>query len=84
MASMAALLAVEVVPALAQSATTDQPSWTAVADNSAAGSVHAPNYDQAQTTLHGGAHIGDGSRPDYLMHQRELQNMPGYSVGGNG
>ena len=83
-AGVVALLAAEVVPALAQSATTDQPGWTAVADSSAAGSVRASNYGQAQTALHSGAHIGDGSRPDYLMHQQELETMPGYSVGGNG
>ncbi len=83
-ASLAALLAAEAVPALAQSATTSQPGWAAVADNGAAGSVQAPNDSLAQPAISSGVHVGDGSRPDYLRHKQELRDLPGYSVSGNG
>lgn len=84
-ASVAAGLAAGAVPALAQPTTTGQPGWRRIANNEAAGSVQAQNdspspyYSQSQPAIGNGAHVGDGSRPDYLLHQHELQNMPGYS-----
>ncbi len=83
-ASIAAGLAAGAVPAFAQSATTNPPGRFATADNGAASPVQPQNYDQAQTAISDDAHVGDGSRPDYLLHQRELRNMPGYSIPGNG
>jgi hypothetical protein len=91
-ASMAAGLAAGAVPAFAQSVTIRQPGSTASAANGAAGSVQAQNHygaqvplgDPAQVPISNDAHIGSGSGPDYLAHQRELQNMPGYNIGGNG
>ena len=91
-ASMAAGLAAGAAPAFAQSATTSQPGSTASAYNGAAGSVQAQNHygtqvplsEQAPAPMTNDAHIGSGSGPDYLAHQRELQNMPGYNIGGNG
>ncbi|HUN43520.1 MAG TPA: hypothetical protein VMU81_24760 [Acetobacteraceae bacterium] len=88
-ASMAAGLAAGAVPAFAQSAMTNQPGPTASAYN---GAVEAQNHYQAQVPLSTqaqdpvsvGAHIGSGSGDDYVMHQRELMNMPGYNIGGNG
>ncbi len=84
-ASMAAGLAAGAVPAFAQSATTSQPGWAAAANNGAPGWGQAPNYyTQAPTPDISDAHTGDGSGRDYLRQQQELQNMPGYSIGGNG
>jgi opacity protein-like surface antigen len=95
-ASVAVGLGAGVVPAFAQSATASQPGWPATANNEAAGSVQAqyytqsphytlsPDYTPSQPAISDGAHVGDGSRPEYQLHQHELQNMPGYSVGGNG
>ena len=98
--SMAAGLAVCAVPAFAQSATTSQPGWAAPANNGAAGSVQAQNFNQAQGaisngaisngagadpgTFGSGAHVGSGSGPNYIMHQQQLLGMPGYSITGNG
>jgi hypothetical protein len=56
----------------------------ATADNGATGSVQVQNYNQAPAAISNDAHVGDGSRPDYLMHQQVLRNMPGYSIPGNG
>jgi hypothetical protein len=87
-ASLAAGLAAGAVPAFAQSATTSQPGWVATDDNGAAASVQAlnytqsPNYTQSQPTISTAAHIGDGSRPNYLLRQQQLRDMPGYSPGG--
>jgi hypothetical protein len=84
-ASVAAGLAAGAMPAFAQPATPSQPGWPATPDNEAAGSVQAqnytqsPNYTLSQPAISTGAHPGDGSRPDYLMHLHELQNMPGYN-----
>jgi hypothetical protein len=84
-ASMAAGLTVGgAVPAFAQSATTNPPGWFASAYNGAASPVQAQNYNQAQGASSNDAHVGDGSRPDYLLHQQELWNMPGYGIPGNG
>jgi hypothetical protein len=89
-ASMAAGLAAGAVPAFAQSVTTGQPGSTASAYNGAGVQAQnhygtqAPLSEPAQVPMSTDAHIGSGSRPDYLTHQRELQNMPGYNIGGNG
>ncbi len=81
-ASMAAGLAAGAVPAFAQSATTNPPGRFATADSGAAGLVRSQNYNQAPAPMSDGAHVGDGSRPDFLMHQQELRNLPGYSPDG--
>jgi hypothetical protein len=91
--SVVAGVAAGTLPAFAQSATTSQLGWRASADNGAARSDWAQNYpnrvpgatsNDPQDPISNGAHVGDGSRPDYLMHQRELQSMPGYSTGAGG
>lgn len=82
-ASMAAGLAAGAVPAFAQSATTSPPGRFATADNGVVGSVRLQNYNQLQAATSNDAHVGDGSRPEYLMHQQELRNMPGYSPDGS-
>ena len=81
-ASLAAGLAAGAVPAFAQSATTTPPGRVVTAYNGATGSVQMQNYNQAPAAISNEAHIGDGSRPNYLMRQHQLQNMPGYSPGG--
>jgi len=83
-ASVAAGLAAGAVPALAQSTTTGQADWTVNAANGAASWVEAHNYNNAQAVISFAAYVGRGSDSDYLRQQQELQNMPGYSVGGNG
>ena len=83
-ASMAAGLAAGAVPALAQSTTTGQGDWTVSAANGAGSWVEAPNYNRLQAAISNEAYVGRGSASDYLRQQQELQNMPGYSVGGNG
>jgi hypothetical protein len=82
-ASMAAGLAAVAMPAFAQSATTDQRSVQAQNYNPTQNYGQAPNYDPPAATS-GGAHVGDGSRPEFLMHQQQLENMPGYSPTGGG
>lgn len=82
-ASMAVSLAAGT--ALAQAATTSQAGWAA--DNGAAASVQAqnynafqtPNYNQGEAATSTAVHVGDGSRSDYLLQQHELQNTPGYN-----
>lgn len=89
-ASVAAGFAAGAVPAFAQPAATSQQGWPVTANNDLSGAVQAhnytqsPNYTPSDPAIGPGAHVGDGSRPDYLLHQRELQNMPGYSIGGGG
>jgi opacity protein-like surface antigen len=83
-ASVAAGLAAGAVPALAQSTTTGQADWPVSAANGAASWVEAHNYNRAQAAISNAAYVGGGSDSDYLRQQQELQNMPGYSVGGNG
>jgi len=83
-ASMAAGLAAGAVPALAQSTPTGQGDWTVSAANGAGSWVEAPNYNRLQAAISNEAYVGRGSASDYLRQQQELQNMPGYSVGGNG
>ncbi len=89
-ASLAAGLAAGAMPAFAQPAATSQSGWPATAENEAVGSVQAqnygqsPSYTQSQPAIGTNAHVGDGSRPNYLLRQQELMNMPGYSVGAGG
>jgi hypothetical protein len=82
-ASMAAGVAAGAMPAFAQSATTDQRSVQAQNYNQTLNYSQAPNYDPPTATS-GAAHVGDGSRAEYLMHQQQLENMPGYSPTGGG
>ncbi len=82
-ASMAAGLAAGAVPAFAQSATTDEHSVQAQNYNQTQNYSQSPNYDPPAATS-GNAHVGDGSRSEYLMHQQQLENMPGYSPTGGG
>jgi hypothetical protein len=82
-ASVVAGLAAGAVPAFAQSATTNPQGRFATAYNGGLGSVQGQNYNQAQAAISNDAHVGDGSRPEYLMHQQELRSMPGYSPDGS-
>jgi opacity protein-like surface antigen len=83
-ASLAAGLAAGAVPAFAQATTTGQADLTVSSANGAASWVEAHNYNHAQAAISNEAYVGGGSDSDYLRQQQELQNMPGYSVGGNG
>jgi len=83
-ASVTAGLATGAVPTFAQSATIGQADWTVRAANDAASWVEGHNYNRAEATISNAAYVGRGSDSDYLKQQQELQNMPGYSVGGNG
>jgi hypothetical protein len=81
-ASLATGLAAGAVPAFAQSAATSPPGRFATADNGVMGSVQVPNDALSQPAMSNNAHIGDGARPNYLMRQQQLQNLPGYSPDG--
>jgi len=75
-ASVIAGVAVGAVPAFAQSATTGQADGV--------GWVEAHNHNRARAVISNEAYVGRGSDSDYLRQQQELQNTPGYSIGGNG
>ena len=83
-ASVTAGLAAGVVPAFAQSATTGQPDWTISASNGAVSWAEAHDYNRARGVISNEAYVGRGSDSDYLRQQQELQNTPGYSIGGSG
>ena len=83
-ASLTAGLTAGAVPAFAQTATTGQADWTVSDANSAASWVEAHNYNRAEAAISNEAYVGRGSDSDYLRQQQELQNMPGYSIGGSG
>jgi hypothetical protein len=83
-ASTAAGLAAGVVPVFAQSVVTNAPGRFATADSGRAGSIRVQNHNQVHAPITKNAHVGEGSRPDYLMHQEEHGNMPGYSIPANG
>ena len=83
-ASVTAGLATGAVPVFAQSATIGQADRTVSAANGATSWVEAHNYKRAQATISNEAYVGRSSDSDYLRQQQELQNMPGYSIGGNG
>ena len=59
---------------------------TAVALSSGLALAQAPatGAPHGQGSFSDAAFIGSGSDSGYLQHQQQLQNDPGYNIGGNG